>query len=70
MNAEYESHKRVWEMLKPRVSAQVEPGGPLAWAYPPTVTPVPELLRWSLANMDLAVLAHGIRELSSPLSDW
>ena len=70
MNAEYESHKRVWEMLTPRVFAQLEASEPSAWARPLSGVPVLELLNWYPASMDLALLAHGQRELTSPLSEW
>ena len=70
MNAEYYSHKQVWEMLKPRVNAQVESSEPLSWKPPPTVVLIPEFLDWYAAGMDLAVLAHGLSELASPLSEW
>jgi hypothetical protein len=70
MNAEYQSHKRVWEMLKPKVYARIEPREPLAWARPPAVAPASEFLGSSLARMDPAVLAHGLRELAWPLSEW
>jgi hypothetical protein len=70
MNAEYESHKRVWEMLKPRLYAHVEPSEPSAWARPPVIAPVPEFVGWYPASIDLAVLAQGHPELASPLSEW
>ena len=70
MNAEYQHHKQVWEMLKPRVYSQIEPTEPLAWACPPAVAPVPEFPGWYPASMELAVPARGLPELTSPLSDW
>jgi hypothetical protein len=70
MNAEYQSHKRVWEMLKPRVFAQLEASESLAWARPQAGVAVSKFLDWYPASMDLAVLAHGQRELTSPLSEW
>jgi hypothetical protein len=70
MNAEYESHERIWEMLKPRVYAQLEPNEPLAWARPPAGVPILGLLNWHPASIDLALLAHGHQELNSPLSEW
>jgi hypothetical protein len=70
MNAEYQSHKQVREMLKPKVYARIEPREPLAWARPPVVAPVAQFLVSSLASMDPAVLAHGIAELAFPLSEW
>ena len=70
MNAEYESHKQVWVMLKPKVSAQLEPTEPLVRAHPPAGASVPEFLDWYPARLDLALLAHGHVELTSPLSEW
>jgi hypothetical protein len=70
MNAEYQSHKRVWEMLKPRVFAQLEASELLAWARPQSGAPVLELLNWYPASMDLALVAHGHVELASPLSEF
>jgi hypothetical protein len=70
MNAEYQSHKRIWEMLKPRAFAQQEVGEPLAWVRPQSDVPVLELLNCYPASMDLALLAHGQRELTSALSEW
>jgi hypothetical protein len=70
MNAEYQSHKRVWEMLKPRVDAWLELREPLQWVRPLTGVPVLEFLDWYPASIDLALLAHGHRELTSPLSEW
>ena len=69
MNAEYESHKRVWELLKPRVHVHLEPSEPVKWARPLAGVPVREL-DWHPASIDLALLAHGHGELTSPLSDW
>jgi hypothetical protein len=70
MNAEYQHHKRVWEMLKPRVYAQIKPNEPVAWARPPSAIPVHELLTRYPASIDLAMLAQGVAELNSPLSDY
>ena len=70
MKAEFESHERVWEMLKPTVYAQIEPREPLASARPPPVAAVPEFPGGYLAGIDPAILAHGLPELASPLSDW
>ena len=70
MNAEYRSHKRVWEMLKPRVIAQLEAREPLTWARPQAGVAIPKFLEWYPVSMDLALLAHGQRELTSPLSEW
>ena len=70
MNAEYQSHKRVREMLKPRVFAQLAASEPLAWVRPQWGAAVPKFLDWYPVSMDLAVLAHGQRELTSPLSEW
>jgi hypothetical protein len=70
MNAEYESHKKVWVMLKPRVYSQLEPTEPLAKARLPAGIPPPQFFDWYLGSMDLAVLAHGHAELASPLSEW
>jgi hypothetical protein len=70
MNPEYQSHKRVWEMLKPRAFARLDASEPLAWARPQAGVAVSKLLDWCPASLDLAVLAHGQRELTSPLSEW
>jgi len=70
MNAEYYRHKQVWQMLKPRMDAQVDSTEPLAWAPPPTVGLLPEVIGWYAAGMDLAVRTHGLTELASPLSEW
>jgi hypothetical protein len=69
MNAEYQSHKQVRKMLKPRVWVDLEAAAPLVWPRPLALLPVPEWLEWSLATMDPAALAHGVRELTSPLSE-
>ena len=69
MNAEYQSHERVRGMLKPRVDVGLEPSHALAWAHPLTLLAVPESFEWSLAIMDPATLTHGVRELTSPLSE-
>jgi hypothetical protein len=69
MNAEYQSHKRVWEMLKPRVLVQLQ-SSELAWALPHAGGGIPEFLDWHPASLDLALLAHGHVELTSPLSEW
>jgi hypothetical protein len=70
MNAEYQSHKRVWEMLKPRVFTRLEASEPLGWARPQWGAAVPKLLAWYPVGMDLALLAHGHVELASPLSEF
>jgi len=70
MNAEYESHKRVWEMLTPRVFAQLEASEPSAWLRPQWGAAVPKFLDWYPGDMDLALLAHGHVELASPLSEF
>ena len=70
MNTQYESHTRVWEMLKPRVYAQLELSEPSARTRPPAVAPVPGFLNWYSAAADPAILAHGQGELTSPLSEW
>ena len=56
-------------MLKPRVDVGLEPSHALAWAHPLTLLAVPESFKWSLAIMDPATLTHGVRELTSPLSE-
>ena len=70
MNAEYESHKRVWELLKPRVFAQLESSEPGNWNRPVAKVSVSEFLEGYLAGLDSALLAHGHSELTSPLSEW
>jgi len=69
MNAEYRSHKQVWQMLKPRVDVRLEATDTLARAQPLTLAAFPESLDWSFAIMDPMALAHGVRELASPLSE-
>ena len=70
MNAEYQRHMRVWEILKPRLDTQLELSEPPKWARSAASVPVPGFLDWYPASMDLALLAHGHGELSSPLSEW
>jgi len=70
MNAEYQSHKQVWEMLKPRASARIAPSEALPRALTPAAPPWPESPGWYPASIDLVVIAHGLPELSSPLSEW
>jgi hypothetical protein len=69
MNAEFKSHKQVWQLLKPRVDVRLEARDQIAWANPLSLAVVPESLAWSLALMDPAAVAHGVRELASPLSE-
>lgn len=69
MNAEYKSHKQIWQMMKPKVDVRLEAIDPLAQARPPTLAAVPESFEWPLAIMDPATLMHGVRELTSPLSE-
>ena len=64
MNAEYKSHERVWQMLKPSVDVTLEARDPLVWARSLMLTAVPESLDWYLAIMDPATLTHGVRELT------
>lgn len=69
MNAEYQSHKRVWEMLKPSVF------DPLQLTEPPTGTlqtlhTQARFLEWDSIFIEPAMLAHGYGERSSPLSEW
>ncbi len=70
MNAEYESHKRVWEMLKPREFAQLESSQPRRSNHPLASVPVSESLDGFSVGLDLALLAHGRGELASPLAEW
>jgi hypothetical protein len=70
MNAEYQRHKRVWELLKPKVYARVELAEPRKWTRPAVGVTVPEFLDWYPASMDMALLAHGHGELTSPLSEF
>jgi hypothetical protein len=61
---------RVWEILKPRLDAQLELSEPRKRTRSAASVPVPDFLDWYPASMDLALLAHGRGELSSPLSEW
>lgn len=70
MNAEYHRHKQVWQMLKPKVSVQIQPSESLALARQLAARPIPEFLAWHAASVELAFLAQGHRELASPLSEW
>ena len=70
MNAEYQSHTRVWEMLKPRIHAHVEPDGWSVWATLPLFSRSSRLFDLDALGIDLEVLAHGHRELTSPLAEW
>ena len=56
-------------MLKPRVDVWLGRAEPLAWVRPLWHAPVPDFPDWSLAAMDPSALAHGVRELASPLSE-
>jgi hypothetical protein len=69
MNAEYQSHERIRQMLKPSVDIRLDAIGSLAWVPPLTLTVGLESLNWLLASMDPATVAHGVRELASPLSE-
>jgi hypothetical protein len=69
MNAEYRSHKQLWQALKPRVDFRLEASGPVAWKGPLPLPVLPKSLDWPLPIVDPATLTHGVRELSSPLSE-
>jgi hypothetical protein len=70
MNAEYRSHERVWQMLKPKVQVGLGGSDSWTWAVPPVLAPVPEFLDWYPAALTLIALGHGHSELTSPLSEW
>jgi hypothetical protein len=70
MNAEYISHERVWQMLKPKVYVGLEGSESETWTGAPVLAPVPAFLDWYPTALSLVALAHGHRELSSPLSEW
>ena len=69
MNAEYISHARVWQMLKPKLDVGLETSNPFAWAPSVSIAGVPESLDLLCSIMDPATLTHGLRELASPLSE-
>ncbi len=69
MNAEYQIHKPVWEMVKPRIDYRLESSEALARAIQPADA-FADPLDWAPAMIDPTVLAHGHVELSSPLSEW
>ena len=69
MNAEYERHEHLLQLLKPKVNVGIERPGRLESVPSVTLAPVPESLAWSLEFMDPAALAHGVKELTSPLSE-
>jgi hypothetical protein len=69
MNAEYKKHKQIWQVLKPREDFRLEAMEPMAWARPLVPAAVPKSLDWSLAIFDPPTAAHGISELTSPLSE-
>jgi hypothetical protein len=70
MNAEYISHERVWQLLKPKLFVGLEGRETESWASPPVQAPVPEFLDWYPTALTLVALAHGHSELTSPLSEW
>ncbi len=70
MSAEYISHERVWQMLTPKLYVGLEGSERASRSDTPTLAPVPEFLDWYPTALTLAALAHGHRELSSPLSEW
>jgi hypothetical protein len=69
MNAEYLSHKRVWEMVKPHAHEQLPPG-PASTLAPASADLAPEFFGANRSLIDPAVLSRGHVELRSPLSDW
>ena len=69
MNAEYKRHRQIWQALKPRVDVRLERKDPWVWVRPLAPAGAPESLNWAPAIMDPAAVAHGIRELASPLSE-
>jgi hypothetical protein len=69
MNAEYQSHKQTHQMLEPRMDAHPGTSGVLVWTHPLALAASLESLTWLMAAMDPATVAHGVRELASPLSE-
>jgi hypothetical protein len=69
MNAEFQTHERIREMLKPKRDVGLEAGPPSTRGHPLVLLAVPASFDWSLAFMDPATLTHGLRELTSPLSE-
>jgi hypothetical protein len=69
MNAEYKRHNQIWQVLKPKLDIRLGTMVSLAGARPLASVGVPQSLDWPPAIMDPAAVAHGIRELASPLSE-
>ena len=69
MNAEYKRHKRVWQMLEPLREVRPKVIEPFPPPAPLTLPLASASFGLSLAMMDPVALAHGVRELSSPLSE-
>ena len=69
MNAEYHSHERVWDMVKPRMDEALQSCQRRDWS-PGPVDGVSRRAAVQRFAIDPIVLAHGHRELRSPLAEW